>query len=128
MITGNPLVSIVDDDASVRRSLKRLLESEGCEVECFAGAEYFLSATRFREPACILLDLNMGAMGGDEMAVFMKELGRSIPILIVTGSEEEVAARCAAESDAYGYLLKPVDPGALLDAVQAILDEKSAVA
>jgi len=94
---GEPLVSIVDDDVSVRRSTRRLLLSSGLRAEAFSSAEDFLQSGRVAETACLLLDMRMPGMDGLELQRRLSETGRLIPI-------------------------KPVSKEALLQAIRAVLE------
>src|SRR5690349_20686080 len=78
------LVAIVDDDASVRTSLSRLLRAAGYAVAAFAGGAEFLQSAA--TPDCLLLDLNMPGMNGLEVLARLEAHGRKIPTIIITGS------------------------------------------
>src|SRR5437867_10792126 len=85
------VVSIVDDDVSVRRSTRRLLRSSGLRAEAFASAEEFLQSGYVGETACLLLDVRMSGMDGLELQRRLAETGRLIPIVFLSAraSEEE---------------------------------------
>jgi FixJ family two-component response regulator len=120
-----PLISVVDDDHSVRESLARLIRSVGSSVMVFGSAEEFLSADNGREPDCVILDIRMPGMSGLELQRALLTRGRKLPIIFITahGSEEEVRAR-ALEAGAVDYLLKPLKEEEVLHAIDAALNPK----
>src|SRR6266436_1454712 len=81
---GAPLVSIVDDDVSVRRSTRRLLNSSGLRAEAFASAEDFLQSGRVTETGCLILDVSMPGMDGLELQRRLDETGRLIPVVFLS--------------------------------------------
>src|SRR5713101_6233494 len=87
----SPLVSIVDDDVSVRRSTRRLLHSSGLRAEAFASAEEVLASGWAKETGCLLLDVRMPGMDGLELQRHLVETNRAIPIVFLSAraSEEE---------------------------------------
>jgi FixJ family two-component response regulator len=120
------LVSIVDDDVSVRRSTRRLLSSSGLRVEAFASAEDFLQLGQVEETCCLLLDLSMPGMGGLGLQLRLAETGRRIPIVFLTARATEEEERQALRAGAASFLRKPVDKETLLRAIRAALGSASA--
>jgi FixJ family two-component response regulator len=114
-----PLVSIVDDDASVRRSTLRLLGSSGMRAEAFASPEDFLDSGRVAETACLLLDLRMPGMNGLELQRRLAETGWLIPIIFLSARASEEEENQALRAGAAGFLRKPVNKEQLLDAIRA---------
>ncbi|HEY5022621.1 MAG TPA: response regulator [Gemmatimonadaceae bacterium] len=116
-----PLVSVVDDDESVRESLPDLLNELGFAVEVFASAEEFLASDVIGQTRCLLLDIAMPGMTGPEL---QRELARhqfSIPIVFITAhGDESVRPRVLAQG-AVECLFKPFSEHALLDALTAAL-------
>jgi FixJ family two-component response regulator len=119
---GEPLVSIVDDDVSVRRSTRRLLLSSGLRAEAFASADDFLQSGRVAETACLLLDVRMPGMDGLELQRRLAETGRVIPIVFLSASASEEEERRALRAGAANFLRKPVSKEALLHAIRAVLE------
>ena len=117
-----PLVSIVDDDVSVRRSTRRLLLSSGLRAEAFSSAEDFLQSGRVTETACLLLDMRMPGMDGLELQRRLGETNRLIPIIFLSARASEEEVRRALRAGAAEFLRKPVSKEALLRAIRALLD------
>jgi FixJ family two-component response regulator len=120
-----PLISVVDDDHSVRESLARLIRSVGFSVRAFGSAEEFLSADKGHQPDCVILDIRMPGMSGLELHRELLASGRKLPVIFVTahGSEEEVRAR-ALRAGAVDYLLKPLREEEVLKAIEVALGSK----
>ena len=119
---GEPLVSIVDDDVSVRRSTRRLLLSSGLRAEAFSSAEDFLQSGRVAETACLLLDVRMPGMDGLQLQRRLAETGRVIPIIFLSARASEEEERRALRAGAANFLRKPVSKEALLQAIRAVLE------
>ena len=120
-----PLISVVDDDHSVRESLARLIRSVGFGVQLFGSAEEFLSAGQVREPDCLILDIRMPGMNGLELQRELSVSERDLPVIFITahGSDEGVRAR-AMGAGAVDYLLKPLKEDEVLQAIDAALSSK----
>ena len=116
-----PLVSIVDDDASVRRSARRLLRCSNLRAEAFASAEEFLQSGRLAETACLLLDVDMPGMNGLELQRRLPAIDRLVPIVFLSGRASEEEERRARQAGAAGFLRKPVGKDALLHAIRAAI-------
>jgi FixJ family two-component response regulator len=122
---GEPLVSIVDDDVSVRRSTRRLLLSSGLRAEAFASAEDFLQSGRVAETACLLLDVRMPGIDGLELQRRLSETDRIIPIIFLSARASEEEERRALRAGAADFLRKPVSKEALLHAIRAVLENSN---
>jgi FixJ family two-component response regulator len=120
-----PLISVVDDDHSVRESLARLIRSLGLGVQVFGSAEEFLEANLSREPDCLILDIRMPGMNGLELHRHLSAAGRDLPVVFITahGSDAEVRAR-AIGAGAVDYLLKPLKEEEVLKALDTALSSK----
>ena len=116
------LIAIVDDDASVRNSTRRLLQSTGLQAEAFASAEDFLQSGRLDEMACVILDMRMPGMSGLEMQQRLIETGRPIPIVFLSARASEAEKLRALQSGAADFLNKPVSQEVLLDAIHTALE------
>ena len=116
------VVSIVDDDASLRRSLRNLLTSVGFSVETFASAEDFLRSVERETTACLVLDLRMAGMNGLDLLRHLVVTGSRIPVVILTAHGDDEARQRALEGGAVAFLGKPFRADALLDAVARALE------
>jgi len=121
-VSSTPLVSIVDDDESVRESLRGLIRSIGLGVQTFASAEDFSRSGQLENTDCLILDVRMPGMSGLDLQRHLAASERDIPIIFITahGSDEGTRAR-ALRDGAVAYLIKPFSEDALLDAVDAAL-------
>ena len=118
-----PLVSIVDDDASVRRSTRRLLRCSNLRAEAFASAEEFLQSGRLADTACLLLDVDMPGMSGLELQRRLPAIDRPVPIVFLSGRASEEEERRARQAGAAGFLRKPVNKETLLRAIHGAIEE-----
>ena len=117
-----PLISVVDDDTSMRTSTRRLLASFGFMAEVFASAGEFLDSHRGADTACLILDVRLPDMNGLELQRHLTERSRNrIPIIFVTAHASEDEQRRAMEAGAVDFLRKPVDEQALLHAIEKAL-------
>ena len=113
-----PLVAVVDDDASFRRAVGRLISLWGFRTWTFASAEEYL---RIGVPAdCIVLDLHLEGMSGLELQCRLAAESRSVPIVFVTAMDDPLARRRALEAGAIAYLDKPFDEHRLVEVLQAV--------
>jgi FixJ family two-component response regulator len=123
-VTGKaPTVFVVDDDASVRGALARLLHSAGYQTETFASAEGFLAQSRFDAPGCILLDVRMPGLNGLELQQALAAANRQLPIVFITGHGDVPMSVRAMKAGAEDFLPKPFDDGELLKAVARALNK-----
>jgi FixJ family two-component response regulator len=120
MMQGRPLVSVVDDDQSVRESLPDLLQVFGFAVETFASAEEFLASDRISDTRCLILDIAMPGMSGPDLQRELRRQRRQIPIVFITAHAEEAMPRLI-EQGAVACLLKPFSDIALRDALTTAL-------
>lgn len=114
---GKPIVFVVDDDESVRRSLGRLIRSEGLEVRLFESAERFLDEVTVTPRSCLLLDVAMPRVGGLDVQARLRERGIHIPVIIVSARDDDATRRLAKRYGAKFYFRKPVDERTLIDAI-----------
>jgi FixJ family two-component response regulator len=112
-----PIVYIVDDDASVRKGLMRLMVSEKLEARSFASANEFLDSGFRDEHACLIADVKMPGLTGLELQQKLLARGYELPIIFITGYDTEQTRELAKRSGALGYFCKPIDDQALLDTI-----------
>ena len=124
MIVGRVLVSVVDDDESVRESLPDLLNQFGLTAHAFSSAEEFLASDDILQTKCLILDVTMPGISGLELHRELKRRRLQIPVVFITGSKnDEIRAR-VVEQGAVDCLFKPLTDTALLDALNVALRVK----
>ena len=115
------LISVVDDDISVRESLESLLKSLGFKVDTYSGAEEFLTSARIAATDCLILDVKLNGMSGPELQRELRTARHSVPIIFVTAhGSDALRARVMADG-AIDCLTKPFSEHALLAAVEVAL-------
>jgi FixJ family two-component response regulator len=119
-----PLVSVVDDDESVRESLPDLLGEFGFAVRAFSSAEEFLASDCLDQTRCLILDVAMPGMTGPELQRELKLSQPNIPIVFITAQREETVRPQVLEQGAIECLFKPFSDTALLAAVNLALHPK----
>jgi len=117
-----PVVFIVDDDASVRRSVEDLLSSVALRCESFATPQEFLDSKRADCAGCLVLDVRLPGMSGLDFQRALGEAGVSLPIVFITGHGDIPMSVKAIKSGAVEFLIKPFRSQELLDAIQQALD------
>lgn len=115
------LISVVDDDDSVRESLQCLIRALGFAVEAFASAEEFLNSYRLPDTRCLVLDVRMPGMSGPELQRRLAAGCREIPVILITAHGDEAARSQALKDGAVDYLFKPFREESLLEAIHAAL-------
>lgn len=119
-------IVIVDDDASVRKALARLLTAANFEATAFSSAREFLASDLPHLPECLVLDVHMPEVSGLELQHLLHELGFEIPTVIVTGRNEPgLVDKCSA-AGASAVLLKPLSKSALLGAIESAISGEHA--
>jgi FixJ family two-component response regulator len=110
-------VFVVDDDECARRGLARLLRAAGHDVREFAPADEFLDAQQPESSGCVLLDLRMPGLSGEELRAELDSRCADLPIIVVTADDDPETRRQARVMNAVAFFRKPVDGTALLDAI-----------
>jgi FixJ family two-component response regulator len=116
-----PVVSIVDDDASVRVATNRLVRSLGYVAYTFASADEFLRSPEAGDTACLIADMQMPGMNGVELQSHLLAQGRRLPIIFVTAFPNERVRARALDAGAVCFLTKPVDGSTLIKHIDAAL-------
>lgn len=121
-----PIIYVVDDDASVRKSVKRLITSMDFHVETFTSAQEFLRFDRSDRPCCLILDIRMPGISGLALQEELTVANYTIPIIFITGHGDISMSVRAMKKGAVDFLTKPFDDQDLLDAIhKAIEQDKS---
>jgi len=124
MMKTQLLVSVVDDDESIRESLPDLLREFGFAVLTFSSAEEFLESEEVLQAACLILDIAMPGMRGPELQRELKRRRVEIPIIFITAHRDEVVLSRVLEDSAVQCLFKPFSDTALLQALNVALKEE----
>ncbi|MCL7714990.1 response regulator transcription factor [Stenotrophomonas mori] len=123
MSLAEPVVYVVDDDASVRAALEDLLASVGLEVRVFGSTREFLAFPRGDAPGCLVLDVRMPGQSGMDFQRQMAELGVALPVVFITGHGDIAMGVEAMKNGALEFLTKPFRDQDLLDAIHAGIDQ-----
>lgn len=113
-----PLVFVVDDDASVRKSLGRLIKTAGYEAEAFASVGEFLARRPYDGPCCLVLDVRMPGLTGLDLQEALRAAGQRLSIVFITGYRDVPVSVKAMKGGAVDFLTKPVDETVLLAAIR----------
>ena len=117
----SPLISVVDDDASIRVATDSLLRARGYSVSTFASAAEFLRSRQIDEASCVITDVRMPDMSGVELQTVFRNQGRCTPIIFITAFPEESARLRALQDGAVCFISKPFDAPTLIRCVEAAL-------
>jgi FixJ family two-component response regulator len=122
-LPSSPVISIVDDDASVRAATDNLIRSLGYTVHTFASADAFLRSEYINDTSCVIADVQMPAMSGIELQSHLRALGNGVPFIFITAfAEDRVRAR-ALEAGATCLLAKPFDGATLIRWLNVALEQ-----
>ncbi len=122
MTTAAPVVFVVDDDSSVRESLRRLITSVGFGVEVFPSAQAFLRARRPDAPGCLVLDVRLPGLSGLDLQQELAETDAALPIIFLTGHGDIPMSVRAMKAGAVEFLTKPFREQDLLDAIRNAIE------
>jgi FixJ family two-component response regulator len=115
------VISIIDDDESVRQATARLVRSLGYRADVFASAEEYLQSGRVRESSCLIADLHMPGMSGADLQDRLRAEGHRIPIVFMTAYFEEKTRARVLQAGAFGFLRKPFDNATLIKHLETAL-------
>jgi len=121
-ISGRPLVSVIDDDESVRESLEDLLSELGCVAKTFSSGQEFLASGWVDLSQCLIVDISMPGMSGPDLYQELMTRGRKIPIIFITAHESKMRPRLLQQG-AVECLAKPFSDTALIDALKAAIPQ-----
>ena len=116
------VVSIVDDDASLRRPVRNLMRSAGFRVETFASAEEFLRSAERENTGCLVVDLRMTGMSGLDLLRHLAAERSRVAVVVLTALGDEETRQRSLQAGAVAFLKKPFHSDVLCDAVRAALD------
>jgi FixJ family two-component response regulator len=117
------VISVIDDDASVRTATHNLLSSHGYLVDTFASAEAFLQSARLNESSCVIADVQMPAMSGLDLLTHLRAQGYAAPFIFITAFPEDSIRTRALKAGAIGFLAKPFAGPALISCLKAALKQ-----
>jgi|SRR5580704_9078974 FixJ family two-component response regulator len=115
------VISVIDDDASVRAATDNLLSSHGYLVQAFASAEEFLQSTQLHSSSCVIADVQMPGMSGLDLLIHVRAQGHNAPFIFITAFPEDSIRARALKAGAVGFLAKPYAAPALINCVKIAL-------
>ena len=118
------LVSVVDDDESIRRTTTLLIESFGFRAAAFESAENFLGSGDLQDTSCLIVDVHMLGMNGLELQSRLAATGCRIPIIFITGRDDKESRRRAMQAGAVAFLGKPFADELLLQCIRSALRQE----
>jgi FixJ family two-component response regulator len=120
----DPVIAVVDDEASVRTMLGRVLRLADYEVAAFASGEEFLASLPERIPACVLLDVHMPHLSGLDVQSRLRAMHADVPVIFITASDDPILDKLVLEAKGLELLRKPFSSERLLSAVAAALKSR----
>jgi FixJ family two-component response regulator len=118
------VISVIDDDASVRAATNNLLSSHGYPVHTFASAEEFLQSADLDGSSCVIADVQMPAMSGLDLLTHMRTHGYKAPFIFITAFPEASVRARALKAGAIGFLAKPFAAPELINCIETALNER----
>lgn len=116
-----PIITIIDDDESVRVATESLVRSLGFGARSFACAEDFLGSAERSRTACVITDVQMPGMSGVELQTRLRAEGDPVPLIFITAFPEERIRRQVGEAGTFGFLAKPFDGNEMIDCIDRAL-------
>jgi FixJ family two-component response regulator len=117
------VISVIDDDASVRAATDNLLSSHGYLVHTFASAEEFLQSAHLSDSSCVITDVQMSGMNGLDLLIHLRAQGYAAPFIFITAFPEESVRARALEAGAICFLAKPFAGPAMISCLEAALHQ-----
>jgi FixJ family two-component response regulator len=121
-VSQRPLISCIDDDASVCEAMKGLLKAFGFAAETYSSAEEFLESDRLDDTSCLITDVQLGGMSGLQLQVRLAESGYGIPVIVMTAFPDDRVRGQALSAGAVSFLSKPVTKEELLTCIRSALN------
>ena len=123
-MTDQPkVIAIVDDDASMREAIASLLTAYGFATQTFASGEAFLDCAAANAAACLVLDINLSGMSGLELRQRLNADGSQLPVIFITGADDDAIRRQAANAGCVACLRKPFAADLLISAINMAVRE-----
>jgi FixJ family two-component response regulator len=122
IVSNPPVISVVDDHASVRVGTENLLNSLGYTVHTFASADEFLRSAHFSDTSCVITDVQMPAISGVELQALLLARGHHVPIIFITAFSDDAVRARALEAGAVCFLTKPLDRLTLIECLETALE------
>lgn len=122
-MTVAPVISIIDDDASIRAGLNNLVRSLGYIVSTFASAAAFLQSAQLHKTCCVIADVRMPGMSGVELQSHLRRQGYKVPFIFITAVPDETTRKQALDDGAMYFLTKPFDEGTLIECLNTALGQ-----
>jgi FixJ family two-component response regulator len=122
-----PVITIIDDDASVRIATNRLVRSLGYVTHAFASADEFLRSPQMNATSCVIADVHMPGMDGVELQSHLRAQGSRLPIIFITAFPDESIRARALAGGAVGLLTKPFDATALIKCLDVALGKTGGI-
>jgi FixJ family two-component response regulator len=116
-----PVVFVIDDDESICRSLRRLIQSVGLHVRTFTSGNDFLNQGCQNMPGCVLLDVRMPEIGGLEIQQRLKDSGCKMPIIFISAHQDSETREKAFQAGAKAFLQKPFEDQLLIETIRSVL-------
>jgi FixJ family two-component response regulator len=117
----SPVISIIDDDPSVRKATDGLVRSLGYRSFTFASAEDFLESDHISDTSCVITDVQMPGLSGVELQTVLIARGARLPMIFITAFPEDRIRRCVLEAGAIGFLSKPFEEAVLIEHLHTAL-------
>lgn len=125
ILKTDAIISVVDDEESVRNSMRRLLRSMGFEVRVFHSARDFLHQGPLHEDGCVIVDVRMPEMNGLDLQKRLSDAGISLPLIFITAYEDPGVCEQAMQNGAVAFMQKPFSDQCLMDAIHLALERNN---
>jgi FixJ family two-component response regulator len=119
-------IIVLDDDATFRDAIKRVLDAHGFNVDVFGTVEGLLGDACLGYASCLVLDIHLNGTSGIDLRRQLARSGLSLPVIFMTGDEDEATRKAALEAGCVAYLLKPFPPSLLIGAIERTLGQSMA--
>jgi FixJ family two-component response regulator len=117
-----PVISVIDDDASVRAATNNLLRSHGYPVHTFSSAQEFLGSAHLNDTSCVIADVQMPVIGGLDLLTHMRTQGNNAPFIFITAFPDESVRARVLKAGAICFLAKPFAGPTLINCLETALD------